>query len=277
MDFQALFPLAITAVSEISARLEQRKTQLKNLGREISRDKLSYLLFDLFNISLPCLLDQTCDPHTMSISNVRFYTPFDVLKFNLGTPIYDRNSSILHADPFTLIHDFANGTFCLREYRGPKHLMTSRNCFYELSESEWSGSNAVILKPNNLNCNPQQHETKDLWKFSSCHTNQPERFRKFIQIKQLDNLYLIYCFKNNITIYNKTQASPNKIIAIPANINFEIANRKYVVRKTFIKGSLDDSNLILSHMVNTRMVLNTVIYEEIQENLNKIKHGLEEN
>ncbi len=224
------------AISYITSRLVNGKATIKEANRKWKQKEVYGPLLDYFNVSIPC--GDSCPLKYAKAGKCELSETNDKVFLDFTLPSVNTSLAFVEVDPFTLMKRKGNKT-CKVKYVGPQNVILSmdRQCVYGVNIKH-SLKEDLIVSPA-TGCKPQTSlpEQEKYFVTDDCVDRQPFDEWDFVQVKEHDNLYHIYCPESEITIDGKTQQCPSFVFTLPNNAKFNIngvnfSGTKIVVEKT---------------------------------------------
>lgn len=253
--------------AEYSAVTVNLATQMKRLLLLFNHDQVTMEALDFLNVSLPYTVPvKLMEPDHCHWDQDRKRLTLDFI----GKLISDHQSA-LRVDPFTLYEE--HGTdICKVEYHGPEYAIfdSQSNAPCKLAAVPHKDS---YMESRTRQCRP----VVKVWIFTACSPTISFAHADTVQIKELDNNILIYCFLNQIQVTEDSPLidCPPEVIFLPLNASFHVAGmerpfRAHATRFPQSPGQLD----IWQHAVNAHMKPDSDPYRRIN-NMKEIETRLE--
>ena len=95
------------------------------VGRKWKANEISPLLFDIFNLTLPCT--DSCPVELSHPKNCVIDYEQWRLEIEFDMKLIDTHASILTADPFIMFTEINETTLCVKDYLGPTAIVAVNN------------------------------------------------------------------------------------------------------------------------------------------------------
>ena len=172
------------------------------------------------NTSLPC--NTECPIELSTLINCNIQTNKHQLNYAISSRKPSKRLDLLEAIPFTL-YNISGSKNCHISYIGPKFLM-----FDEISKGlmpvpRFESLEFVLHTKNSIDCSKEYFHGLN-WTTTHCSIENT-----FLDIQMIygQEFNYIYCYENNITIYNRRFVCPGKPFKLSTKSNFSVNDFKY--------------------------------------------------
>lgn len=162
------------------------------------------------------------------------------MSFWFTIPIKTEYTKILEAESFRIWNKTETGANCLVRYIGPKYIITNStsDCFSEIEkhfiENEAVQSHVCVEPHKRVNSN------RILFEAAECH--ESPNYPKTIDVKEVGENNLVYCFGNNITVRQSQTPCPLYVFKLSLSESFTINDIDYNV--------IENAEVVVSPLVN---------------------------
>jgi hypothetical protein len=214
-------------LSYITTHLMIGKGIIRDSIRAWENHKILPSLMDYFNISLPCG-DTECNLPLATANKCYFGPNMDDLYFELDIPKVNKEMQLVEADPFDLFLQTWNQT-CKVVYTGPKNAILSKadGCPIALNVRV-THMYDLVLAPTAECMKEVKNPSNSFFTIDHCYEKGDADPVHYIQVKPHHGLLHIYCYGNNITTDQYTQACPKEVFLLPIGARFKINNQEFL-------------------------------------------------
>ena len=249
-----LFPLAMSMVADLRVQMSRDKVLLKKIRKAWAKKIVDPAIAEFINYTLPCEPD--CEYPLAQAVDCGWYPHENIIYVRIDIPMISSNITVARADSFKLVKQ--NQTHrCLVKYSGPERIAIRGNCINPLFGGLFDEESDRYIMPTFFQCikNSTLYST-DHWKETNCDIGNIDT-RTLVQYKTVGRLLYVYCFLNEIVLYNVTRACPDLVFSIPNNEVFRIGDREFQVTKLTIKTEISFRGT-LTDRINHRFAFDPV-------------------
>ncbi|XP_053212878.1 uncharacterized protein LOC128396331 [Panonychus citri] len=260
-DLEEMIPVTALQSATVVYQTQRINEILRETRVEMEKgNKIPESLIKFFQVELPC--GDNCPLNTMENCQVSFkqVNKTFLLELLFRVDIYANHLLIHKADPFTLVEE-KNGTeICVKNYVGPKFILTNETS----QPPEICEVDQEDFESKKLNFNTGQFCRKvpetGLWKLSDCMEISPNNYKlRKPQTKVVNEDFYVYCRGHNLTILNITRPCPNQVLKISRSMFFRIGDTSYTPTEL----TLIDEKDVTSWSTSINWQLSPYDYEHI--------------
>lgn len=224
-DFRKKSPSTHFILSSIMAGLTIGTPIIKGGAREFRRGKVSPLLLDYLNITLPCEL-VSCPMDHATADRCSLITSESQLEIEISIPTIDPEMYLVSVDPFDFLVQTENKT-CRAVYTGPSTAVLGPSGCPVALDVQISEAYSMVYAASK-ECLPDNKQDSSYFKIKSCKEKQDGDEKQFIQVKSHHGFLYIYCYMSTIAIENQEQPCPNEVFILPVGTKFSINGKDFV-------------------------------------------------
>ena len=232
-QFIEYYPSATTLVADISSRLGHLRAELKVVGEQWKKGKVDPTLFTILSVTLDDDMDVTrAIPLSCALDEQkRIYS----LRFRI--PVRDPSSSLLRADPFSLLTFPHNDSMaCSLKYTGPAFAVYNNmsRCVYPLFGTDDLEDHIVYFPSTNSCLSLPDTGFQKYFASNGCKLDRNLYSpADTVQVKSTRDNNLIYCSGSMITYDHITRACPDFVFSLPPSSNFSAGHVNYRFKQVY--------------------------------------------
>lgn len=189
-------------------------------------------LLDTLNLTVSCH-NGTCPINLYKPISCVLDRSKNYISLVYRTQTVTNTNVVLMADPFKLWRYINVTHMCSLNYVGPELCILDKvsGCITPLREK--TNSLNLVLLPDSKYCSDSGPYDRSIeyWKQESCRKRSYIKLDELVQIKPTTESNLIYCFNQNITVFNQTIPCPSFPFSLPTTTSFLIQGMKYAVEQ----------------------------------------------